>query len=92
MAAALKYDEDTIDKNDPKYGQLTFQALAALETLALYSWWKNERKNRPDPHDASGWSGYCDARRKEAELLDENFLDSIFSAKKSDDEQSAFQN
>ena len=67
-AAGLKHDEDWIDKNDPAYGQSTFQALAAQETCALYNWWKNERPNRPDPHDASGWSSYCEERRKEAEL------------------------
>ena len=67
-ASGLKHDEDWIDKNDPTYGQPTFQALAAQETRALYNWWKNERPNRPDPHDVSGWRSYCDERRIKAEL------------------------
>lgn len=45
-------------------GKLTPQAEAALEIRALYDWWKNERPNRPDPYDESGWSDYCDEQRK----------------------------
>ena len=88
-AAGLKHDEDSIDKNDPKYGQPTFQALAAQETLVLYNWWKNERPNRLDPYDASGWSSYCDERHKKAELRGEDFLESIFNTDKSDGDQSS---
>lgn len=58
-AIALKFNEDWVDKNDPDYGQPTHQALAAEETLILYTWWKEERPKRPDPSDASGWSEYC---------------------------------
>lgn len=36
------------------------QAHVAKETLAIYNWWKNERPNRPDPLEVSGWSAYCD--------------------------------
>jgi hypothetical protein len=39
------------------------QAEAAREIFELYNWWKNIRPNRPDPHDASGWSEHCDKKR-----------------------------
>lgn len=78
-AAGLKYDEDYIDKNDPKFGQLTSQALAAQEILALYKWWKIERPKRLDPSDASGWSAYCDKKHKTAEARGDNSLLSIFN-------------
>lgn len=61
-ASALKYDES----NDPKYGQSTPQALAAQETKALYTWWKEERPKRPEPMEISGWSDYCEEKSKEA--------------------------
>ena len=86
-AAGLVY-EDEVEKNDPNYGQPTFQALAAQETLALYHWWKMERPARPDPHDASGWTSYYNKRRAEAQLRGQDFLESIFNADKSDDDQS----
>ena len=66
-AASLKHDEDWIDKKDPSFGKFTSQALAAQETLILYNWWKSERPKRADPSIVSGWSDYCDERRKEAE-------------------------
>ena len=65
-ASNLKVDEDWVDKNDPNYGQPTPQALAAQETLKLYKWWKEERPERPDPSDASGWSKYCEEKQNEA--------------------------
>jgi hypothetical protein len=43
----------------------TRQALAAREILNLYYWWKEEYPNRPDPHEASGWSEFCNRARKE---------------------------
>lgn len=50
-------DEDA-DKPTP-------QAVKAQEILDLYNWWTQVYPNRPDPHDASGWSEYC---RKKEEL------------------------
>lgn len=41
----------------------THQARAAKEILELYTWWKEVYPRRPDVHDASGWSAYCDLRR-----------------------------
>lgn len=70
-AANLKYDEDFISKDDPVYGQPTPQALAAQEILELYKWWTEVYRKRPDVHDASGWSEFCDRKRKDGDdLLD----------------------
>jgi hypothetical protein len=65
---SLKYNEDW-DKDNERYGQPTPQAEAAKEKLALYNWWK-QRANRPDPHDASGWSEYCRANPKFLDTID----------------------
>jgi len=49
----------------------TYQALAAKEILELYTWWKEVYPKRPDVYDVSGWSDYCDMRRKKGyHLLD----------------------
>jgi hypothetical protein len=41
----------------------TGQAKAAKEIKDLYIWWTVTYPNRPDPHDASGWTAYCEASR-----------------------------
>jgi len=41
----------------------TGQATSAKEIKELYLWWTTVYPNRPDPHDASGWSDYCEASR-----------------------------
>jgi hypothetical protein len=63
-AASLLQNEDWVNKNDPDFGKPTHQALAAVETIALYKWWKESRPKRPNPMDASGWSDYCNSRWK----------------------------
>jgi hypothetical protein len=60
----LKYDDEWIGADDPKYGKPTPQAIGAQEILDLYTWWTVTYRNRPDPYDASGWSAYCDASRE----------------------------
>lgn len=50
---------------DKGYGEPTHQAHKAQEILALYKWWTEVYPKRPDPHDASGWSEYCDRMRQE---------------------------
>lgn len=74
-AASLRADETWgLEPGDKGYGEPTFQARGAQEILALYHWWTQERPQRPDPHDASGWTEICD-RRREAypdELLPED--------------------
>lgn len=60
-------DSYGVAESDPKYGQPTHQAVAAKEIYDLYTWWTYERPKRPDPHDASGWTEYCELKRKHAE-------------------------
>lgn len=57
---------DWCEPDHPDYGKPTLQAERALEILALYKWWKEIYPNRPDPHDASGWSRYCELKRQES--------------------------
>ena len=65
-AMSLTMTEDWgVEKDSPNYGQPTSQALVAKEIKELYTWWTTTYRNRPDPMDASGWSEYCDALRKE---------------------------
>jgi hypothetical protein len=54
-----------VDETDPNHGKPTGQAERAKEIKELYTWWKDVYPNRPDPHDASGWSEYCELKRKE---------------------------
>ena len=64
-------NRDYTPEDHPDYGKLTHQAYAAMEIEALYKWWTEVYPNRPDPHDAGGWSDYCEQRRKRGvELLD----------------------
>lgn len=64
-AAGLRYDEDCVSENDPKFGHPTHQALGAIEIIALYKWWKESRPKRLDPMDASGWNDYWNSRPKD---------------------------
>ena len=43
----------------------TSQAIGAQEILDLYYWWTEEYPNRPDIHDITGWSDYCERKRQE---------------------------
>jgi hypothetical protein len=56
-------NRDYTPEDDPRYGELTHQAHAAAEILALYTWWTEERPLRVDPMEASGWSDYCEQKR-----------------------------
>lgn len=42
----------------------TSQSIAAKEVKELYLWWTQVYPNRPDVHEASGWSAYCEKRRQ----------------------------
>ena len=61
----LRWKTDEVGDDSPNLGQLTPQAEKAQEILDLYKWWTEVYRNRPDPHDASGWSAYCDRCRVE---------------------------
>jgi hypothetical protein len=52
-----------VDVAEKYKGKPTPQAEKAQEILDLYTWWTVTRPARPDPHEASGWSAYCDAKR-----------------------------
>ena len=52
-----------VEETDPNYGKPTGQALRAKEIKELYTWWTVTYRNRPDPHEASGWSEYCENLR-----------------------------
>jgi hypothetical protein len=55
--------DDGWKEGDPNIGLLTPQAVKAQEILDLYKWWTETYRNRPDPHDASGWTAYCELSR-----------------------------
>jgi hypothetical protein len=50
-------------KDEPYYMKPTPQAVKAQEILDLYKWWTEVYPKRPDPHDASGWTAYCELSR-----------------------------
>lgn len=60
----LVWREDECAPGSKNIGKPTPQAEKAQEILALYKWWTEVYPNRPDPHDASGWSAYCDSKRE----------------------------
>ncbi len=62
-ASKLTFDEEWIAADDPNYNKPTTQALGAMEIRELYKWWSEVYRNRPDPHEASGWSAWCDRKR-----------------------------
>jgi hypothetical protein len=61
----LVWKEEELGADNPEVGKRTYQAIKAEEILALYKWWTEVYPNRPDPHDASGWSEYCDRKREQ---------------------------
>lgn len=62
--AHLRWESSLDDPNLPANERSPSQAASAREILELYQWWKGIRPWRPDPMDASGWSDYCDQKRK----------------------------
>ena len=65
----LVWSEDEVGADKEKIGKPTYQAEKALEILALYKWWKEVYPNRPDVHDASGWTAYCNMRRERGDHM-----------------------
>jgi len=71
LAWQMNLTNDWLDDDHPDRNKPSFQAERAKEILALYKWWTEVYPNRPDPHDAGGWSAYCEQRRNSgADLLD----------------------
>ena len=60
--SSLIFDEEYC-KDESYYMKPTPQAIKAQEILDLYTWWTTTYRNRPDPHDASGWTAYCELSR-----------------------------
>ena len=56
-------NEEWLEEGEKHKAEPTGQATSAKEIKELYLWWTTVYPNRPDPHDASGWSTYCEASR-----------------------------
>jgi hypothetical protein len=56
-------NSDWCEPDNPEYGKPTLQAVRAKEIKELYLWWTTVYPTRPDPHDASGWTAYCELSR-----------------------------
>lgn len=64
-------NEEWLDEGEKHKAEPTSQALAAREIKELYTWWTEVYPKRPDPHDAGGWTAYCDMKRESgAHFLD----------------------
>ena len=53
-----------LKEGDKGWNEPTRQAINAKEIYELYKWWTEVYPNRPDPHDASGWTEYCEQKRQ----------------------------
>jgi hypothetical protein len=67
----MNLTNDWLADDHPDRHKSSPQAETAKEILALYQWWTEVYPNRPDPHDAGGWSDYCEKFRNEGR----DFLD-----------------
>jgi hypothetical protein len=56
-------NEEFLEEGEKHKAEPTYQAKAAKEIIELYTWWTVTYRNRPDVHEASGWSAYCEASR-----------------------------
>jgi len=56
-------NEEWLEEGEKHLAEPTGQAIRAKEIKELYLWWTTVYPNRPDPHDASGWSEYCEKTR-----------------------------
>jgi hypothetical protein len=56
-------NEEFLEEDEKHKAEPTYQANAAKEIIELYTWWTTTYRNRPDPHDASGWTAYCELSR-----------------------------
>jgi hypothetical protein len=64
-------NEEWLEEGEKHKAEPTSQALAAREIKELYTWWTEVYPKRPDPHDAGGWTAYCDMKRESgAHFLD----------------------
>lgn len=61
----LTWSEEEVGSDHSELGKPTHQAIKAQEILALYRWWTETYRNRPDPYEASGWTQVCEQIREE---------------------------
>ena len=61
--ASTLTNEEFLDDDKKSEAVPTYQATAAKEIIALYTWWTVTYRNRPDPHEASGWTAVCETSR-----------------------------
>lgn len=84
-ASALRFGEgEGFKKGDAEWGKPTPQAKSAAKILELYRWWTEVRPNRPNPHDASGWSEHW-----EKESNDRNKRSAFKKLQKMEEDQEA---
>jgi len=57
-AAGLAYLDWEIKLGD----EYSLQSDAAKVVKEVYLWWKDQRPKRPDVHEVTGWSEYCEGR------------------------------
>lgn len=67
-----------LKEGDKGWNEPTRQAINAKEIHELYTWWTTVYRNRPDPHDASGWTAYCEKKRA---LNPDDRMSGLFSTK-----------
>lgn len=85
-ASNLRYgDGDWIKPEDPLFGQLTHQAVAAREQLRLYNWWRVDRPARVSPRWDSDNYDYeqCKAIEAQYDQEDEDMLISLVKLRQS---------
>jgi hypothetical protein len=65
----LDWEYSLGNPNLNQYDRCESQSANAAEILYLYKWWTEERPNRPDYMDVSGWSAWCDHRDRKGYKL-----------------------
>jgi hypothetical protein len=58
-----RWSAEEVGADSELVGELTPHAYAYQEIYELYKWWTEVYRNRPDPHNASGWTDFCARRR-----------------------------
>ena len=85
--ASTLTDEEWLDEDSKHLSKPTDQALAAIETLELYKWWKEIYPNRPDKYEVSGWHELCESRRERSKDNDDSHLFFLEGDQSEEDQQ-----
>lgn len=83
----LRWTAEEVGENSDVLDQPTPQAVKAEEILALYKWWTEVYPNRPDVHDASGWTAFCDHLRKKTKDNDDDEIAFLSTANRTPEEE-----